>query len=80
MSKLKIIKFGDKRGVGAIVEVISLLGIIVRTWTIVESSNGIDFDKWVCRETGEWEYRGCCDVCLFYAAQFNTSSGDADGQ
>ncbi len=86
MSKLKIVKFGDERGVGAVVEVINFFGI-VRTWTLVPDkySDGSirerwTTDKWVCRETGGWDFRDCCNVCRFYAAQFNTSSRGADGQ
>ncbi|HEJ7283109.1 TPA: hypothetical protein SMF87_004561 [Serratia marcescens] len=72
MSKLKIVKFGDERGVGAIVEVTSLFGIVKRTWTLSPSPMSKELDKWVCRETGRWEFRDCCYVCRFYTAQFNT--------
>lgn len=75
---VKIIKFGDERGVGSIVETTNFFGI-VRTWTLVpdaghegQARGGWIFDKWVCRETGNWEFRDCCGVCRFYSAQFNT--------
>lgn len=71
MSKLKIVKFGDEHGVGAVVESTSFFRT-VRTWTVVPSTNGRNFDQWVCRETGSWEYRGCCNICRFYSAQFST--------
>lgn len=82
MSKLKIVKFGDERGIGAIVEATSFFGILTRTWTLVPRSNNDGtimeywgFDKWTCRETGRWHYRLLCRICTFYTAQFNTRAG-----
>lgn len=78
MSKMKIIKFGDERGVGSIVEVVGLFGR-VRTWTLVPKLQGDGtiekywgLDKWTCRETGAYEFRNICEICHFYSAQYKT--------
>jgi hypothetical protein len=72
MNNLKIIKFGDERGVGSIVESVSFFGK-KRTWTLVKNDMDIrGLDKWICRETGDIHYRGSCDICRFYSAQYNT--------
>lgn len=64
----KIIRFGDRDGNGAIVQVSTLFS--VTTWTANNDKNG--FEKWVCREDGKYEYKGFGNIDLFYKAQFDT--------
>lgn len=76
MAKLKVVKFGDKRGVGSIISSTGLFGK-VRTWTLVQNDVAVSIeywglDKWVCRENGESHFRGFTDIDAFYSAQFNT--------
>jgi len=65
---LKIIKFGDREGNGAVVEKSGWFG--KSTWTANNDKEG--FEKWVCRETGEHEYKTLSRMNNFYQAQFDT--------
>lgn len=65
----KIISFGDRDGNGAIVQVSTLFS--VTTWTANNDDKG--FEKWVCRETGEFKFKGVyCKIDFFYVAQYDT--------
>lgn len=82
MAKFRVIKFGDQRGIGAVIEKRSLFN--VTTWTLCPDRNGkgdveeeCGLDKWTCRETGDWHYRGMWAGCRFYEAQFLTQENKA---
>lgn len=65
---LKIIKFGDREGNGAVVEKSGWFS--KSTWTANNDSQG--FEKWICRETGQSEYKILSSIDKFYKAQFDT--------
>ncbi|MEV9060029.1 hypothetical protein AB0118_07300 [Klebsiella quasipneumoniae] len=77
MSNYKIIKMGDREGNGAIVEHVDWFS--VKTWTANNDDKG--FEKWVCRETGEFKFKGVyCKIDFFYVAQYDTlSRGEQNG-
>ena len=76
----EIVKWGDARGVGAIVQ--ETIGFLwrtrVRTWTCVSEpgfEDDPDFDQWVCRETGQSIEADPVfgeAVPAFYRANYNT--------
>lgn len=80
IKKYKVLKYGDARGVGAIVE--ETVGFLwrtqVRTWTCVSApgfEDDSDFDQWVCRETGqsiEADPLYGEAIPAFYRANYNT--------
>ena len=68
---LRIVKFGDREGIGAVVQEEGWFR--TKTWT-ANDDNKI-FGKWVCRETGEIKYKGAyCYLDHFYKAQFDTKN------
>lgn len=68
MAKFEIIKMGDREGNGAVVKKTGFFGS--STWT---ANNEKAFEKWVCRETGDFEYKGpLCALDFFYKAQYDT--------
>lgn len=79
MAKFKLIRLGDRRGVGAIVEQHSIFG--VSRWTLCPNlgSNGDvqelwGLDKWTCLVTGKEHHRHFWSGSNFYAAQFLTAT------
>ncbi|CAD5236310.1 hypothetical protein PP187_gp321 [Klebsiella phage vB_KvM-Eowyn] len=80
IKKYKVLKYGDARGRGAIVqETIGVLWFtVVRTWTSMHEPGLQDYpryDQWICRETGKSimshpEFGKALPA--FYRANYNT--------
>lgn len=82
MAKYKIIKMGDERGVGSIVQK-TVFFWKVTTWTIKPDRDVRDkekedwfMDEWVCRESGEKILREFTPIDAFYSAQYSTKKHD----
>lgn len=69
MAKIEVTKFGDARGVGAIVTVKTLFG--ETTWTVIPGSCEF-IDEWVCRETGKRQWAGVWAGDFVYKSQYRT--------
>lgn len=76
MATYKVLKFGDRDGVGSIVQKTSFWGSVT-TWTMVpdDKHNGL-FDEWVCIESGSSECRDnpYIEIERFYQAQYRTKN------
>lgn len=75
---LKILKYGDKDGIGAVVEETTGFGK-VKTWSVMPFTSDDErlnqlTKKWVCRETGEHRYAsvGADEINGFYMVNFTT--------
>lgn len=84
MAKFKVVRFGDARGIGAIVEEKPFFGR-KKTWTLVPGEdkygNPLDdrfMDFWVCRETAERNSLYFSDAGRFYKAMFLSGKDEAN--
>ncbi len=67
---LKVIKFGDERGIGSKIEKSSFFGG-KKHYTLCVN-DGID--KWVCIEDGSYEYQVLSVFDRFYEAQYRLNN------
>ncbi len=69
MAKFEVTKFGDSRGVGAVLTVSTWFG--TTTWTVLPGDTEFT-DEWVCRETGKRQWAGIWAGDYIYKAQYRT--------
>lgn len=81
MAKFEIIRMGDERGIGSIVQRRGLFGR-KSTWTVKPSRDARCkddwfLDEWICREDTRTVYRDDTPLDAFYTAQYALQCGKA---